>query len=71
MTLKSELYKKFTEACLIKKVNLDNAENTAVTVFFGVNKSSDLISQKSIDCYQQGESIVNRVLNTSNTKIGN
>lgn len=66
MSVKSTLYSKFREELLKRKIILNSAENSAVTVFFGVNRSEDLISQDSINLYRSGEAIVNKIMETSN-----
>lgn len=66
MSVKAAKYSDFQSAVLAKKIHLNNAENSAVTMYFGVENPDTLISQKSVELYKQGEAIVNKVLETIN-----
>ena len=63
METKGTLHKRFTDAALAKKINLTATQNSAVTIFFGVEKSEDLISSRSLSLYKEGEQIVNKTIN--------
>lgn len=62
MSIKSGEYSQFTNKVLSNKVNLTAAENSAVTMYFGVTHVEDLISTRSVELYKQGEAIVKKVL---------
>lgn len=64
MSQKSIKYAKFSKLVLEKKIHLNSAENSAVTMYFGVPNKEDLISLKSAELYDQGKAIVNKVLET-------
>lgn len=62
MSQKIIKYEAFRKLVLEKKIHLNSAENSAVTMYFGVPYKEDLISHKSAELYDQGEAIVNKVL---------
>jgi len=62
METKGTLHKRFMDAVLAKKINLTAAQNSAVTMFFGVEKSKDLISNRSLSLYEEGRQIVNEII---------
>ena len=63
METKGALHKRFMDAAIAKKINLTAAQNSAVTIFFGVEKEASLISTRSVSLYKEGEQIVNKTLN--------
>ena len=69
METKSTLHKQFMDAVLAKKINLTSSQNSAVTMFFGVENSRDLISNRSLSLYKEGEQIVNKTLNLGKTNV--
>jgi hypothetical protein len=69
METKGTLHKQFMDAVLVKKINLDSSENSAVTMFFGVESTRDLISNRSLALYKEGKQIVNKTLNTGKNYV--
>lgn len=62
METKGALHKRFMDAVLAKKINLTASQNSAVTMFFGVESINQLISPRPKILYQEGEQIVNKTL---------
>jgi hypothetical protein len=62
MPNKSEIHRQFNDTLHRKRKTLNALETSAVTMFFGVENSEDLITQKSVELYNVGETIVNNLL---------
>lgn len=62
MSLKSVQHNNLREKLLKHKIVLTNAENSALTVYFGVTSSKNLISEDSIALYHQGEAIYSKIM---------
>ena len=53
----------FSKVQVTKKINFNSAELSAINTYFSVNSRLDLITPKSRELYDQGQKIVNKLLN--------
>jgi len=63
MATKGILHKQFMDASVKKKITYSAAESSALTIFFGLENSNNLISRKSLALYHQGMELVKKTLN--------
>lgn len=63
METKGTLHNRFTSEVIAKKINLTAAQTNAVTIFFGMENSTQLITQRSVALYNEGEQLANKILN--------